>query len=485
MNTPSQSMAMSQTQRLQMVLAPQLRQSLEMLQLPILELRTLLQQEMEQNPTIEESPSQDEPIEIEPGASQPDATEPESEKKEPLDFDKEIEALAKLDDEWRDYFLQDRASNPRTDEQEEKRQFFLDSLAQRESLQQHLMGQLNLSGLSEDDRKIAELIIGSINDDGYLTNTIAELAANTGHDQRHMEDVLAVVHDFHPVGVGSRDPRECLSLQLERMGIQDGTAVAIVRDHLEELGARKFQDIAKALKITPQAVQQAAVLIGTLDPKPGRAYSAEVAAYILPEVQVLKVDGRYVVVLNDDQLPHVRISSHYRRLLEDPATTPDVRSYVQDKIRSGAFLIKSIHQRQRTIHRIATEIVTAQTDFLGHGIARLRPLTMAEVAGIVGVHETTVSRAVSGKYMQTPIGTFEMKFFFTPGIRTTDGKEVSNKTVQDMIASLVAREEPTTPLSDQEIVEKLREQGVTIARRTIAKYRLVMRISPSHLRKSY
>jgi len=258
-----------------------------------------------------------------------------------------------------------------------------------------------------------------------------------------------------------------------------------VRDHLEELGARKFQDIAKALKITPQAVQQAAVLIGTLDPKPGRAYSAEVAAYVLPEVQVLKVDGRYVVVLNDDQLPHVRISSHYRRLLEDPATTPDVRSYVQDKIRAGAFLIKSIHQRQRTIHRIATEIVTAQTDFLDHGIARLRPLTMAEVAGIVGVHETTVSRAVSGKYMQTPIGTFEMKFFFTPGIRTTDGKEVSNKTVQDMIASLVAREEPTTPLSDQEIVEKLREQGVTIARRTIAKYRLVMRISPSHLRKSY
>ena len=485
MNTPSQSLAMLQTQRLQMVLAPQLRQSLEMLQLPILELRTLLQQEMEQNPTIEESPSQDEPIEIEPGASQPDATEPESEKKEPLDFDKEIEALAKLDDEWRDYFLQDRASNPRTEEQEEKRQFFLDSLAQRESLQQHLMGQLNLSGLSEDDRKTAELIIGSINDDGYLTNTIAELAANTGHDQRHMEDVLAVVHDFHPVGVGSRDPRECLSLQLERMGIQDGTAVAIVRDHLEELGARKFQDIAKALKITPQAVQQAAVLIGTLDPKPGRAYSAEVAAYVLPEVQVLKVDGRYVVVLNDDQLPHVRISSHYRRLLEDPATTPDVRSYVQDKIRAGAFLIKSIHQRQRTIHRIATEIVTAQTDFLDHGIARLRPLTMAEVAGIVGVHETTVSRAVSGKYMQTPIGTFEMKFFFTPGIRTTDGKEVSNKTVQDMIASLVAREEPTTPLSDQEIVEKLREQGVTIARRTIAKYRLVMRISPSHLRKSY
>jgi len=485
MSAPSQSLAMSQTQRLQMVLAPQLRQSLEMLQLPILELRTLLQQEMEQNPTIEESPSQDEPIEIEPGASQPDATEPESEKKEPLDFDREIEALAKLDDEWRDYFLQDRASNPRTEEQEEKRQFFLDSLAQRESLQQHLMGQLSLSGLSEDDRKIAELIIGSINDDGYLTNTIAELAANTGHDQRHIEDVLAVVQDFHPVGVGSRDPRECLLLQLERMGIQDGAAVAIVRDHLEELGARKFQGIAKALKITPQAVQQAAVLIGTLDPKPGRAYSAEVAAYVLPEVHVLKVDGRYVVVLNDDQLPHVRISSHYRRLLEDPATTPDVRSYVQDKIRSGAFLIKSIHQRQRTIQRIATEIVTAQTDFLDHGIARLRPLTMAEVAGIVGVHETTVSRAVSGKYMQTPIGTFEMKFFFTPGIRTTDGKEVSNKTVQDMIASLVAREEPTAPLSDQEIVEKLREQGVTIARRTIAKYRLVMRILPSHLRKSY
>jgi RNA polymerase sigma-54 factor len=483
MSAPTQTLSLSQTQRLQMVLAPQLRQSLEMLQLPILELRTLIRQELEQNPTIEEGLAGMETIEVEPGAAQPDAAQPE-EKKE-LDFEKEIEVLKKLDDEWRDYFLQDRQTKPYSEEQEEKRQFLLDSIPQLESLQENLIKQLNLSGLSEDDRKTGELIVGSISDDGYLTTSLEDLAAATGHDLRHLEDVLAVVQDFQPVGVGARDLRECLLLQLERLGRLDGTAAEIVRDHLEALGGKKYQDIAKALKLPVEQVQEAAKFIGTLDPRPGRAYSAEALAYVLPEVVVQKIDGIYSVVLNDEQLPHVRISNHYRKLLEDPATTPEVKSYVQDKIRAGAFLIKSIHQRQRTIQRIASEIVAAQTEFLDHGISHLRPLTMAQVAGVVGVHETTVSRAVSGKYMQTPSGTFEMKYFFTPGIKTADGKEVSNMTVKDMIAGMVSREEPGSPLSDQEIMDKLREKGISIARRTIAKYRLVLRIPPSHLRKSY
>ncbi|MBN1557125.1 MAG: RNA polymerase factor sigma-54 [Lentisphaerae bacterium] len=476
---PTQTLSLNQSQQLQMVLAPQLRQSLEMLQLPILELRALIQQEMEQNPTIEDVATDQANVEIEPPAST------EENPNDELDFEKEYEALAKLDDEWRDYFFQDLQNRPYTSDDDEKRRFLLDSLPQSESLQEHLVGQLRLADLPEDEARIGELIIGSINNDGYLLTGLEELAASTNTDLRTLEDLLSLVQDFHPTGVGARDLRECLLLQLERLGKTDALPGAIVRDHLQQLAGRKFPEIARALKVPVEEVQAAANFIATLDPKPGRLYSDEQANYVLPEVVVQKVDGRYVILLNDDQLPHVRISRHYRRLLQDPSTTSDVKSYIRERIRSGAFLIKSIHQRQKTIRRIAEEIVRNQTDFLDHGIARLKPMTMAEVARTVGVHETTVSRAVSGKYMQTPSGVFEMKYFFTPGIKTANGTEVSNKSVKEMIANFVASEDKTDPLSDQEIMEKLKAEGISIARRTIAKYRLVLRIPPSHLRKGY
>jgi RNA polymerase sigma-54 factor len=474
----SQSLSLSQTQRQLQILAPQLRQSLEMLQLPMLELRALIQQEIEQNPTIEEALAPSEQIEVEPGPP----TEPDY-KPEQLDFDKEYEVLSKLDDEWRDYFFQNSHSASYSEEDEEKRRHLMDSLSPQESLQEHLVGQLRLAGLSESDRQLGEMLIGSINDDGYLSAPLAELAASTGTDPRRLEDVLSVIQDFHPVGVGARDLRECLLLQLERGGV-GGLAVEIVRRHLDELGAKKFTEIAKALKVSVEDVIQASRTISALDPKPGRSCSAESPTFVVPEILVQKIDGKYVVILDDDQLPHVHISGHYRKLLEDPATPPDVRAYVQEKVRAGAFLIKSIYQRQKTIQRIATEIVALQTDFFDHGVSHLRPMTMAQIAETVGVHETTVSRAVSGKFMKTPIGIFELKYFFTPGIKTADGTEVSNKAVRDMINSLVSGENPASPLSDQEIAEKLSAQGINIARRTVAKYRLILRIPPSHERRA-
>ena len=475
---PSQTLSLSQTQQLQMVLAPQLRQSLEMLQLPILELRALIQQEMEQNPTIEESPKTDASIEIE------QEREGIDDKKE-LEFDKEFEMLARLDDEWRDYFFQNLQNRPYNTDDAEKRQFLLDSIPQSESLQEHLMSQLNLAGLSEVDRQVGELIIGSINDDGYLTANVEELAESTNCDVEHLEDILSVIQDFHPTGVGAKDLRECLLFQLDRLGKANDITSDIVKDHITQLGARKFQDIARVLKVSIEDVQAAAAFISTLDPKPGRIYSDEVATYILPEIVVHKFDGEYLIIMNDDQLPHVRISRHYRSLLGDEDTKSEVKSYIRERIRSGAFLIKSIHQRQKTIHRIATEIVENQQEFLEEGISKLKPMTMAEVAKKVGVHETTVSRAVSGKYMRTPSGIFELKYFFTPGIKTSNGKEVSNKTVKEMISCLVADEDSLKPLSDQELMAQLNEKGINIARRTIAKYRLVLRIPPSHMRKSY
>ncbi|MFC1498800.1 RNA polymerase factor sigma-54 [Verrucomicrobiota bacterium] len=474
----SQTISLQQRQQLQMILAPQLRQSLEMLQVPILELRAMLQQEIEQNPTLEEKIESTDQVEIEP--------EVKDEKDEhELEFDKEFEALAQLDEEWRDYFFQNLEVNPYSAEHAEKRQFLLDSLPQRESLQEHLLNQLNLAGFSETDRQVAELITGSINEDGYLMTDLKELAASAGCDAQHLEDILLVIQDFHPTGVGARNLRECLLIQLERLSKTDSLAADIVREQLGNLGARKINDIAKALQVTAEQVQEAAKFISTLDPKPGRIYSDETSTYILPEVFVHKTDGKYEVVLNDDQLPHIRISNHYRKLLSDKSTSKEVRAYIREKIQSGAFMIKSIHQRQRTIHRIASEIVATQKSFLDYGIAHLKPLTMSEVAKAVGVHETTVSRAVSGKYMRAPSGVFDMKYFFTPGIKTASGKEVSNKTVKDIMANLVANEDPLKPFSDQDIMRKLSEQGIDIARRTVAKYRLVLHIPPSHMRKMY
>ncbi len=463
-----------------MILAPQLRQSLEMLQLPVLELRAMIQQEMETNPTIEDVVSSQE---ISTEAETPVAAKETPE--EPLDFDREIEALSQLDREWRDYFLQNLQSNPYSSDDDERRQFMLDSIQQTESLQAHLLEQLGLTELPEADRQLGETIIGGIDDDGYLTASIDELANQTASPAEKIAEVLEVIQDFHPTGVGARDLRECLLIQLDHLGDAPEVRLAqtLVRDHLDMLAAHKIQPLARMLKVRSEEIDDAAGLIRTLDPRPGRILAPDTAGYVIPEIVVKRAKDRFVVLVDDDQLPHIRISAHYRRLLEDPNTTAEVKSYIRERIRSGAFLIKSIHQRQKTIHRIATEIVEAQQEFLHKGISHLRPMTMAEVANRVGVHETTVSRTVANKYMKTPVGVFELKYFFTPGLRTAGGESISNKTVQDRISSLVQHEDPANPLSDQTIQETLQQQGIAIARRTVAKYRLVLRIPPSHQRK--
>lgn len=466
-----------------MILAPQLRQSLEMLQLPMLELRAVIQQEMESNPTIEDVTDPHE-VSTDAEAATPPASPAED---APLDFDKDrdVDALTQLDAEWRDYFLQNLENAPRSEDADERRQFMLDSMRQPVSLQDHLLEQLTLTELSDADKQLAETLIGHINEDGYFSGNLEELASQMGCNPHHLHDVLAVIQEFHPTGVGARDLRECLLLQLEALGNSPQTRIArlIVEHHIEELGAHHHKAIAKALNLSLEAVQDSAGFIRSLDPRPGRIFAPELSEYVIPEVVVRRAEGRYVVQVDDDQLPHIRISAHYRQLLQDPSATPEVKSYIRERIRAGAFLIKSIHQRQRTIHRIASEIVDAQQEFLDRGIRYLRPMTMAEVATKVGVHETTVSRTVANKYMRTPSGVFELKFFFTPGLRTSDGASVSNKNVQDRIAHLVAEEPPSDPLSDQAIQQKLEQLGIQVARRTVAKYRILLKIPPSHQRR--
>jgi RNA polymerase sigma-54 factor len=474
-----QAMQQTQSFALQQVLSPQLQQSLLILQTPLLELRNLVQQEMETNPVLEELPD-------EPGADERREAEPSADD----NFKDEFQKLASLDEEWRDYMAQSASyssdGSRRSREAQDKRQFFFDSIPVQETLQQNLIGQLNQSVLSASDRKAAELIIGNIDDNGFLQSTPEEMALNSGIPKEDFDKMLALLQSFYPSGVGARDLRECLLIQLHRHGKEHTIEFKIVSEHMEDLGRRRFPEIARRMGISVEDVQKAADNIARLNPRPGQVFAAAPQNYVLPDVVVEKVDGEYQVILNNEQIPHLRISNLYKDIIASgDAQSGEVKNYVRDKIRSGKFLIRSIHQRQQTIFNIAQQIVSRQSEFLEHGPSHLKPMTMGDVADAVGVHETTVSRAVSGKYMATPRGVFEMKYFFTSGYQTATGDSLSNTSVKGAILDLVKHENGSVPLSDHEIVEILGERGIPIARRTVAKYRAELNILPSHMRRKY
>ena len=472
---------MQQTQNLalQQVLSPQLQQSLLILQTPLLELRNLVQQEMETNPVLEELP--EEARTGERGEADGSADD---------NFDNEFQKLASLDEEWRDYMAQSASyssdGSRSSREAQDKRQFLFDSIPVQDTLQQNLIGQLNQSVLSGSDRKAAELVIGNIDDNGFLQSTPEEMALNSGIPQEDFEKMLALIQSFYPAGVGARDLRECLLIQLQRQEKENTLEYKIVSEHMEDLGRRRFPEIARRMGVSVEDVQKAAGNIARLNPRPGQVFAAAPQNYVLPDVIVEKVDGEYQITLNNEQIPHLRISNLYKDIIASGNTqSGEVKDYIRDKIRSGKFLIRSIHQRQQTIFNIAQQIVSRQRDFLEHGPSHLKPMIMREVANAVGVHETTVSRAVSGKYMATPQGVFEMKYFFTGGYQTATGESLSNISVKEAILDLVKHENGSAPLSDHEIVEILGERGIPIARRTVAKYRDELNILPSHMRRKY
>jgi RNA polymerase sigma-54 factor len=475
----AQGMQQRQSLALQQVLSPQLQQSLLILQTPLLELRNLVQQEMQTNPVLEELPE-------DPGTSERGEVESSADDT----FKDEFEKLASLDEEWRDYMAQsasygfDGRRGSKT--ADDKRQFLFDSIPVQETLQQNLVAQLNQTVVEAGERRTAELIIGNIDDDGFLQSTPEEMALNSGIPQDDFERMLELIQTFYPAGVGARDLRECLLIQLRRQGKEHSLEYRIVSEHMEDLGRHRFPEIARSMAITVEDVQKAADKIARLNPRPGQVFAAAPQNYVLPDMIVEKADGEYQISLNNEQIPHLRISNLYKDIIASgDAQASDVKDYIRDKIRSGKFLIRSIHQRQQTILNIAQQIVSRQRDFLDHGASHLKPMTMAEVADAVGVHETTVSRAVSGKYMATPQGVFEMKYFFTGGYHTATGESLSNVSVKQAILDLVKHESGSAPLSDHEIVEILSERGIPIARRTVAKYRTELNILPSHMRRKY
>ena len=495
----AQGLHLSQKMALSQVLAPQLQQSLALLQAPTLELKALIEQELQQNPVLEESLNseveQDSKNQENGAVDLNDPTEPPADvtfdpatekSNGPVDdFQAEFEKLAQMDQEWRDHFSQTSGPQRYSQEDEERRQFMFDSLVADTSLQETLLEQVRLSDLPDEQRPIAEMIIGNVDDYGYLQASVDELAFSTNIPAENIGEVLRVIQSFHPPGVGARDLRECLLLQLERADRKETLEYRIVDQYFDALGKRRLPEIGRGLGLSVDEVQDAVERIGHLEPRPGRAFLPDNDQYILPEVFVQKVGEDWVVSSNNEQVPHLRISNTYKDLMSQADSSSEVREYIREKIRAGKFLIKSLHQRQQTILNIANEIVHRQKEFLEKGVAHLKPLTMLQIAEVVGVHETTVSRAVSGKYIQTPRGIFEMKYFFTSGIKTASGVGMSNTSVKDIISEMIRDENPGKPLSDEEIVKLLAEKGIVIARRTVAKYRSELNILPSHLRKVY
>jgi RNA polymerase sigma-54 factor len=504
----AQGLYLSQRMALSQVLAPQLQQSLALLQAPTLELQALVQQEMEQNPVLEEMSEMEaeqdkaeadgegtaessaaavaaDPAEP-PADTQVDPTS-EKDSKDPVDdFQAEFEKLTQLDQDWRDNYAATNAPLRSSEDDEEKREFMFNSIVQGTSLQENLLEQVRGSGLNNGECSVAELIIGNIDDYGYLKASIEELAMATNVELEHIEQVLKTIQTFHPPGVGARDLRECLLLQLERKKLKHTLEYKIVSECFDALSKRRIPEIARLMQRDLDDIQESLLRIANLEPRPGREFLPNNDIYVLPEVFVVRGDdGEFVVTTNNDHIPHLRISNHYKDLMAQADSNAEVRNYIREKIRAGKFLIKSLHQRQSTILNIGREIVKRQREFMEKGTAHLKPLTMVQVAEVVGVHETTVSRAVSGKYMQTPFGIFEMKYFFTSGLQTADGESMSNRSVKEMIEEIFAGEDQTKPLSDHQVVQMLQAKGIVIARRTVAKYRAELGILPSNLRKVY
>ncbi len=509
--------------RQQLVMTPQLQQAIKILQLSLPELESVVQAELEQNPMLEpldrspaesasdgEAPDGDglprddaEPMaaEPEPGAapassaaqddweSASETEEPKPNGTQPEAHDATIEMrehdrLDKLD--WREY-LETYSNNwqestPPSDD-DDHRSALENTPVRRTSLEDHLVWQLRMSNLDEADQKIGAAIIYNLNDDGYLETPIEELAAQLETEPARIEQTLKRIQRFDPPGVGARDLRECLLVQLGNLGMEESLAARIVRDHLDLLEKHRYGELARSLGVTVEMVGQAAKVISLLEPKPGRDYGGEEPIYIVPDVYIHKVGAEYMVTLNREAVPRLRLAGYYQRVLNDSDVAPETREYLQERLRSARWLVKSIYQRQQTIFKVANSIVKFQRAFFDHGISQLKPLVLKDVAEDIGMHESTISRATANKYAHTPQGIFELKFFFTSGVKAATGEDVSAETVKEQIRVLVQGEPPHNPLSDQAIAELLRARQINIARRTVAKYRQALGILPSANRK--
>jgi RNA polymerase sigma-54 factor len=458
-----------------LILTPSLQQAIKLLPMSTLELADLLNQEMVENPLLEEVPTED----LQPA-------EPAQEKAQ-TEEKPQTEKGDVWDDADYDYFFGDyldEGYRPRTPTEVKELPPIENTLSTAASLSDHLEWQLSLQTDDALLKDIGEAIVGNLDDDGYLVASVDEIAAMGDWSLTDVERALQHVQTFDPIGVAARDLQECLTLQLRHIGLAGTITEKIVTDHLKLLQNHQVPEIARRLGVTIDELKEHIEIVRNLDPKPGSRFNPSQSQYVIPDVYVVKVEDHYEVFLNEEGLPQLRISPVYRRLLDKTSENSDeTRAYVKDKFRSALWLIKSVDQRQKTIHKVAISIVNFQKEFLDHGIEYLRPLVLRDVANDIGMHESTVSRVVNNKYMHTPQGVFEMKFFFHSGISSSYGESVSSVTIKQRIRKIIENEDPRKPLSDSKIVSILQKEGLILARRTIAKYREELKIPTSNQRK--
>jgi RNA polymerase sigma-54 factor len=457
-----------------LILTPSLQQAIKLLPLTTLELVEVLEQEVMENPLLEEVPTQ-ETMSVDEVAQQ-EASE-KAEKDDPL---KDIDV-----DKFFEEYVDDGGYRGTRSAEIPEMPPIENTLTESQDLYDHLSWQLRMSVSDELILEIGEAIIHNLEDDGMLRASLEEIANMGPYPEAEVEKALAVVQALDPPGVAARSLVECLRLQLRHLGLEGSPPDVMVRDHIKQLQSHQYVDISRQMGLTPEEVSEHLEIIKHLDPKPGLKYSPDRSTYVLPDVFVVKEGDEYKIILNDESLPKLRISPTYKRMLDmkEPGSE-ETRSYVKDKLRSALWLLKSVDQRQRTIYKVAESIVKHQRGFLDGGVQHLRPLVLRDVANDIGMHESTVSRVVANKYMHTPRGVYEMRYFFHSGIQSTMGEAISSVTIKDKIRHMIDEEDQTRPLSDSRIAELLGQRGLPLARRTVAKYREELRIPPSNLRRS-
>jgi RNA polymerase sigma-54 factor len=469
-----QSLKLSQ----QLIMTPQLQQAIKLLQLSRLELLETITTEMETNPLLEEQPTEETGEEkvFEPTIQRLEDVVKETTAKEPV--------REREDVDWESYVSEYNTGWAETPYEDRELPSFESMTANKTNLCSHLMWQLSMSNFNEPQKEIGLYIIGNLDSDGYLKTSIEEIVQVTGYPEPVVLEALSQIQKFDPVGVAARDTRECLLIQALFQNLEGTVVEKIILDHMHKLENKKYDQIAKALSIPLGEVLAAVEIITNFEPKPGRKYTDEETIYISPDIYVFKMGDDYEIVLNEDGLPKLKINSYYRDILANRNPVENqTRLYIQDKLKSAAWLIKSIHQRQRTIYRVTESIVKHQRGFFDKGITQLRPMVLRDVAEDIEMHESTISRVTTNKYVHTPQGLFELKYFFNSAIQSIDGEAVSSESVKEYIKNIIKAENKNNPYSDQEVAEMLEKLNIDVARRTVAKYRETLGILPSRKRK--
>lgn len=485
-------MALRQTMNLSqnLVITPQLQQAIKLLQMSRLELETQVRSELEENPILEEA----EVLKEEDFQRTKEAeTQTASENAEaPVDVasSESVQDPQKQDEfEWESYLeTQHKAPREASSGQEEIMNYE-NIISSTQTLHEHIYWQVKMAGFSENESLAADAIIAHIDDDGYLKVPLQQIAEEEKLNIDDLEDALSMIHEFDPPGVGARDLKECLLVQAKLLEEDTNDLVMLINNHLKDLEKKNYEAIAKGLNRSMEEVIEICKIIYAMEPKPGRGYSGNDTHYVTPDVYVYKVGDDYVVSLNEDGLPKLKISNFYKNMLKggaNPTGDQKASEYIQEKLKSAVWLIKSIHQRQRTIFKVTDSIVKHQREFFEKGASALKPMVLRDIANDIGMHESTVSRVTTAKYVHTPQGIYELKYFFNSGISSSDGgEELASESVKLKLKEIVSKEDPKKPLSDQKLVELLRKEGIDIARRTVAKYRDVLKILPSSQRKKY